>query len=264
MSSASDAVKFWLDSAGRYPVLTKEQVLLLARQIQENPKGSKIRQRAIDKLVKHNLKLIPKIARRAMKNKSGRFFSANYMEDVLQCGVIGLTRAAELYDPTRGYAFSTYAVPWIYQAIQRDLYNNLSPIRVPENTVWEYYKYYEKIINKESVSDIPQQKVHRYNDCALALMCKSIDKFFVNGHDDEGGLEALSVTSNIVNEIADTVEELLAMSSKPDFDKDLVKAHVIDGVTISDLCKQHGMKKEKVSRTIRRCLSDIKERMSAV
>lgn len=264
MSTAPDAVKFWLDAAGRYPVLTKEQVLLLARQIQENPKESKIRQKAIDKLVKHNLKLIPKIARRAMKNKSGKFFSTNYMEDVLQCGVIGLTRAAELFDPTRGYAFSTYAVPWIYQAIQRDLYNNLSPIRVPENCVWEYYKYYEKIVNKESIADIPQQKINRYNDCALALMCNSIDKYFAGSKYDDGDLEALSVAGKTVNEVTDTVEELLALSGKPDFDKDLVKAHVIDGVTIADLCKQHGMNKEKVSKTIHLCLSDIRDRMSAV
>jgi len=57
MSADCDTVKFWLDAAGRYPVLRPDQVLALAHQVQSNPPESKRRQRAVQKLVRHNLKL---------------------------------------------------------------------------------------------------------------------------------------------------------------------------------------------------------------
>src|SRR6201985_235536 len=100
-----------------HPLLTAQEERRLARAIERGDLAAK------DRLVRCNLRLVASVARRHV----GRGVP---MEDLLQEGVVGLIRAAEKYDWRRGTRFSTYAVPWIRQAISQALANT-SPLRRP-------------------------------------------------------------------------------------------------------------------------------------
>lgn len=136
-----DEITIWLDSAARYPLLPKEEVLRLAKIIQNENSTDNARNRAVKKLVRHNLRLIPKEVRMFGGSKASYNWGGCNTMDLLQQGAIGLVRAAEMYDPTRGYAFSTYATPWIRQAVRRFANCNYSSIRIPENTVRDLFNY---------------------------------------------------------------------------------------------------------------------------
>ena len=140
----SDSFKFYLGNIGRYPLLTAQEEIQLSRQIQnaneladlaESPSPEQkaiLRKgkRAKDVLIKHNLRLVVSCAKKYMNRVTGTIFS---IDDLVQEGTIGLNRAAEKYDGTRGYKFSTYAYWWIRQAISRAIDGQLRAIKIPIN-----------------------------------------------------------------------------------------------------------------------------------
>jgi RNA polymerase sigma factor (sigma-70 family) len=265
MSADCDTVKFWLDAAGRYPVLRPDQVLILAQQVQSNPPESRAHKRAVQKLVRHNLKLIPRIAKRAMKSRHGKSFGGHYTEDVFQSGVIGLTRAAQLYDPKRGYAFSTYANAWIFQAIQRDLYNNMSMIRIPENTIREYYFVFKNCKTKEDLEDIDKKKLARYRDAGAAMRCLSTDFGFTKGSDNDGVLDLPSVIADPNNkDLADTVADLVSLSGTCDMSKAMVISQFETDMTISEIAQHFNVSRDRASTMIDGCLNSIKENLISI
>jgi RNA polymerase primary sigma factor len=101
-----------------HPLLTAADERRLARAIERGDLDAK------DRLVRCNLRLVASVARRFVGHGLP-------MEDLLQEGVVGLIRAAEKYDWRRGTRFSTYAVPWIRQAISGALANTGRLIRLP-------------------------------------------------------------------------------------------------------------------------------------
>ncbi len=128
----------YLNEIGRLPVLTREAQLRHCRRIHawvHHPDGrlaaprpiARAGQRSMDVMVSTNTRLVVSIAK---KYANGGM----EMLDLIQEGNLGLVRGLELYDPTRGYAFSTYAYWWIRQAITRALHTHVRPIRLPINT----------------------------------------------------------------------------------------------------------------------------------
>jgi len=238
---------------------------MLAQRVQSSAPGSKEYNKAVEKIVRHNLKLIPKIARRAMRNKYGKNFGGNYTEDVFQCGVIGLTRAAQLYDPKKGYAFSTYANAWIFQAIQRDLYNNMSSIRIPENTIREYYSSFRDPENIERLRREEPQKFDRYVDAFLALGCRSLDSSFNPGQDSDYTPDWLSSLEDInSSDIGDNIFDIVGLSTTCDRSKEMVIEHFYGDMTIKDIAVRFDVSRNKAADMIKQCLESIKENMTLV
>jgi len=132
-----DQVSFWLQSAGRYELLTDEQLIELCKLRDANPEGSKGYIRAVNKITEHNLRLVARTAKPMSRSCSTFSLSGPNAADMLQAGYLGLRRAAEKFDVSRGYKFSTYACPWIRQGIQRWAVNSEQTIRVPEGTMRE-------------------------------------------------------------------------------------------------------------------------------
>lgn len=166
-------IQAWMDSAKRYPLLPAREVLRLAKIIQSPDTSDAARQRAVSKLVRHNLRLIPKIVRQLTDSKCSYNYGDSNTVDLLQQGAIGLQRAAELFDPTRGYAFSTYATPWIKQAVRRFANNNYSPIRIPENTLKDYFQLKVNDVDFKSVEK--QSLRRRLADAYYAINMNSLD-----------------------------------------------------------------------------------------
>lgn len=120
---SDDTVKIYLQQIGRIPLLKPEEEFDTAKQIQET--NSKI---AKEKLVNANLRLVVSIAKKYI----GRGLS---FLDLIQEGNMGLMKAAEKFDYSKGYKFSTYATWWIQQAITRGIADKSRTIRLPVHMI---------------------------------------------------------------------------------------------------------------------------------
>ena len=135
----------YLNDIGRYPLLSPEQELLLGRQIQaakelqaglaEGQKLTPTQRRTLrigakarEQMIRSNLRLVVSIAKRY----SRRVRHLNLL-DLIQEGSLGLMRAVELFDPQRGYRFSTYCYWWIRQGITRAISVKDAPIKIPSS-----------------------------------------------------------------------------------------------------------------------------------
>jgi RNA polymerase primary sigma factor len=119
-----DPVQMYLKEIGETPTLTAEEEKELAKRIE---KGD---QKAREKLIKANLRLVVSIAKKYV-GKSPHLT----LLDLIQEGNIGLFRAVEKFDWRKGYKFSTYATWWIRQAITRALADQARTIRIPVHMV---------------------------------------------------------------------------------------------------------------------------------
>ena len=134
--STIDPFRDYLNSIGQIPLLAHEEELTLARSIQAwladrnsdspCPRIARRGRRAQDRMTKGNLRLVVSTARKFF----GRGQSLTMM-DLIQEGNIGLIKATERFDPSRGYKFSTYASWWIRAAILRALAHNDRIVRLP-------------------------------------------------------------------------------------------------------------------------------------
>ena len=159
LAGGTDLVRSYLRDIGRVPLLTHEQEITLGRQVQElmtledqreelrlraggegpsdaelaeaagiTPQQLKKRlrlgQRAKERMVAANLRLVVSVAKKYTKRNME-------LLDLIQEGTIGLVRGVEKFDPTRGYKFSTYAYWWIRQGITRAIAEKSRTIRLP-------------------------------------------------------------------------------------------------------------------------------------
>ena len=113
-----DALQLFLRDVRRYPLLTAEEEVELAKRIERGDLEAK------ERMVNSNLRLVVSLA----KKYQGHELS---LLDLIQEGILGLIRAAEKFDYRKGYKFSTYATFWIRQAISRGLANQGRTIRIP-------------------------------------------------------------------------------------------------------------------------------------
>ena len=117
-----DPVKMYLKDIGQVQLLTSEQEVELAKRILQGD------QRAKAELTERNLKLVVSIAKKYL-NRNMQFL------DLIQEGNLGLLKAVEKFDYTKGFRFSTYATWWIRQAITRAIADQGRTIRVPVHMV---------------------------------------------------------------------------------------------------------------------------------
>ncbi len=120
--SLDDPVKVYLREIGRVPLLTTEEEVALAVKIAEGD------ERAKQRLTEANLRLVVSIAKKYV----GR---GMYFLDLIQEGNVGLIKAVDKFDYTKGFKFSTYATWWIRQAITRAIADQARTIRIPVHMV---------------------------------------------------------------------------------------------------------------------------------
>ena len=151
--ATGDSVRAYLRDIGRIPLLEHDEEILLGRQVQRlmeikaceellsNPNKEKLAdslgltikelrkeiragEKAKDKMVTANLRLVVSVAKKYTKRNME-------LLDIIQEGTIGLVRGVEKFDPGRGYKFSTYAYWWIRQGITRAIAEKSRAIRLP-------------------------------------------------------------------------------------------------------------------------------------
>ncbi len=138
VDGTDDPVKVYLKEIGRVPLLTPEEEIELAIRMAEGDEKAKKR------LSEANLRLVVSIAKRYV----GR---GMHFLDLIQEGNLGLIKAVEKFDYTKGFKFSTYATWWIRQAITRAIADQARTIRIPVHMV--------ETINK--VKKVSSQLLHR-------------------------------------------------------------------------------------------------------
>ncbi|MEL6224215.1 MAG: sigma-70 family RNA polymerase sigma factor [Cyanobacteria bacterium J06627_8] len=148
----SDTIREYLQAIGKHQLLSHSEEIDLAQQVQSwlaagsacsmdiKRKGLRAKKR----LIESNLRLVVSIAKK---------YTNRGMEllDLIQEGTIGLDRAVEKFDPTKGFKFSTYATWWIRQAITRSLSQHARTIRLPVHIVEKLNKI------KRSRSELTQE-----------------------------------------------------------------------------------------------------------
>ena len=117
-SSASNAMKMYLKEIEEYKMLTANEEIELAKEIDESIPDAK------EKFINANYRLVVSIAKKYRKENVD-------MLDLIQAGNIGLIKAVEKYDYRKGYKFSTYATWWIKQSITRYIDDCENTIRIP-------------------------------------------------------------------------------------------------------------------------------------
>ena len=120
--SIDDPVRMYLKEIGKVPLLTAEEERDLANRMSQGDEAAK------QKLAEANLRLVVSIAKRYVGR--GMLFL-----DLIQEGNLGLIKAVEKFDYTKGYKFSTYATWWIRQAITRAIADQARTIRIPVHMV---------------------------------------------------------------------------------------------------------------------------------
>ena len=134
----SDHVRQYLRSVGRKPILTKDEELELSTKAFNGDNEAK------EELISRNLRLVISIAKRYHAN------SMSFM-DIIQEGNIGLMRAVDMYDPNKGFRFSTYATWWIRQAIIRSIMDSDKMVRIPvhmQETISKLNRYISDYRNR--------------------------------------------------------------------------------------------------------------------
>lgn len=118
----TSSVKMYLKEVGKYNLLTREEEIKLAEATAKGVAAAKT------SLINHNLRLVVSIAKHYM----GRGVS---LSDLIQEGNLGLIKAVEKYDVSKGFKFSTYATYWIKQSISRAIMDQSRNIRIPVHII---------------------------------------------------------------------------------------------------------------------------------
>jgi RNA polymerase primary sigma factor len=157
-SRDSDSIKSYLSEINKIPLLTDEEELELAIKSQQGDK------RAKEKLVISNLKFVISVAKQYQNY--GVLF-----EDLINEGNIGLIKASERFDPSRGFKFISYAVWWIRQTILESIANNGKSIRIPGNQISfiqkinkcskEFEQYNDREPTEEELAEIMDEDVYK-------------------------------------------------------------------------------------------------------
>ena len=129
----SSTLSTYLESISRYPLLDKNQEIILGRRVQAwlndpapSPAVVRSGRRAQDKMIQCNLRLVVSVCKKYIRHNN-----KSELLDLIQEGTIGLTRGVQKFDPERGYALSTYVYWWIRQSVNRYRQYHERMIRLP-------------------------------------------------------------------------------------------------------------------------------------
>ena len=273
-----DTLADYLAEIGRYPLLTKSQEIMLARQVAawvntENPslKQERMGKRAYEKLINCNLRLVVSIAKK-FRNRVGKA----ELLDLIQEGNIGLSHGIKKFDPERGYALSTYVYWWVRQGITRYLSCNDRIIRLPSHAgetlaklrKWtpEFFLIHGRaptLQESAAFCEITEEKMRLYLDNAYDA--GSLDKPISSTEGDTTLLSLVSVDEDLLSKVENTIRlqniDSLLERLRPDEKELVMRYYGMYGespVTLLTLAKEVGLSRERVRQKISNSLKRLK------
>ena len=148
--STDDPVRMYLKEIGKVPLLTADEEVEIARKMEEGDPAAK------RKLAEANLRLVVSIAKRYV-GRGMQFL------DLIQEGNLGLIKAVEKFDYSKGYKFSTYATWWIRQAITRAIADQARTIRIPVHmveTINKLIRVSRQLLQEYGREPLPEEIAH--------------------------------------------------------------------------------------------------------
>jgi len=286
-----DSVADYLKQIGRHPLLTATEEIEYSRQIQamltvqaEHPDQSThtrqqrviIRrgQRAKEQMIVRNLRLVVTIAKKYVKR-----CTTMEMLDLVQDGNMGLARATELFDPSRGYKFSTYAYWWIRQSISRGLQDRDRMIRLPIHR-------HEKVIKAKSYMNhqlAMTGKMPTIAECAAAIDANPAElQASLVMAQDVCSLDAKASGKEDLSPILDLIPDPASLHKDDDFiverdilhdainmlsreEQDIVRRYNGLGgeprTTLGKLGEEHGVSRQAISNKHTRAMNKIRQQI---
>ena len=267
--SQYDSIQMYLREIGKYPLLNTKDERELAKRVMEGEEEAK------NLLARANLRLVVSIAKRYV----GRSPDLTLL-DLIQEGNIGLFKAVDKFDYTRGYKFSTYATWWIRQAITRALADQSRTIRIPVHMVETIAKY--KQVSRRLSQDLGRDPMPE--EIALE-MGMDVDKIYqiekidqdtlslespVGGDDDDGksvlgdfvqDTTILSPAQEVARRILiDQVKEILDDLSPKEREILKLRHGLEDGVyhTLEEVGQKFGVTRERIRQIEAKALERIR------
>ena len=253
----------YLQEIGREELVTPEEEVELAQRIR---KGDPI---ALEKLTRANLRFVVSVAKQYQNQGLS-------LPDLINEGNLGLIKAAEKFDETRGFKFISYAVWWIRQSILQALAEQSRIVRLPLNQVGSLNKInkalskfeqeYERQPSNEELSemiDVPKDKIS--DTLRVSGRHVSVDAPFVEGEDNS----LLDVLPNddspmadrgLVNESLNTEIER-ALSTLTDREREIVKSFFGIGcqeMTLEEIGERFGLTRERVRQIKEKAIRRLK------
>lgn len=198
------SISWYLDQINRIPLLTREQEDTLARAARDGNEKAK------DELIKSNLRFVVSIAKKYQT-------SGISLLDLINEGNLGLIKAAEKFDPDRGYHFISYAVWWIRQSIMLAISQKASLIRLPLNRTADLQKIervHKKLENKfgrEPLASEIAEELDMDNEEINHL--RNITQDFVSLDSTLGDSEDTTILDMIVDPKADSPDVMVVEES---------------------------------------------------
>lgn len=264
----TDAIRSYLYEIGKIPLLTASEEVILAKRIEAgDPEGTQL-------LITANLRLVVSIAKKYAK-------SGLELLDLIQEGNIGLMKAVEKFDYTRGFKFSTYATWWIRQAITRAIADQARTIRIPVHMIETINKYnkivsvltakfsrrptdeeiakemdleIDKVLEIKKISQNPQSLQTPIGDERDSQLLDIIPDDWSQSPEEFATLEYLK---NQIHEILDTLQDreqrVLAL-----------RFGLEDGVTrtLEEVGREFGVTRERIRQIEAKALKKLKEKSS--
>ena len=261
----ADAMRDYLEAISRYPLLTTQQEIQLARKIaqymelRDNPSPTPAEQRLIKAglkaratMVNCNLRLVVHIAKRY----TGRIKSMD-MLDLCQEGNIGLQRAAEKFDASRGYKFSTYAYWWIRQSLKRAIDSKERMIKIPIHMIDRIFKALQVEIEfmkehgrKPSKTELAEVMGLTIEQLLALVDCNSVHISLDELVTDDGNslLDLIACPEVDIDFDLDHSKEhvQLALSYLTDMEQDIINKRYNEDLTFTAIAKDHNVCRERI------------------
>ena len=253
----------YLQEIGREELVTPDEEVELAQRIR---KGD---QEALEKLTRANLRFVVSVAKQYQNQGLS-------LPDLINEGNLGLIKAAEKFDETRGFKFISYAVWWIRQSILQALAEQSRIVRLPLNQVGSLNKInkalgkfeqeYERQPSNEELAemiDIPKDKIS--DTLRVGSRHVSVDAPFVEGEDNSlldvlSNDDSPSADKTLVNESLNTEIER-ALSTLTDREREIIKSFFGIGcqeMTLEEIGERFGLTRERVRQIKEKAIRRLK------
>ncbi len=255
-SSSNDSVQMYLKEIGKYPLIRAAEERDLAQKIAAGDEEAR------NLLAQANLRLVVSIAKKYATRSADLT-----LLDLIQEGNIGLYKAVEKFDWTKGFKFSTYATWWIRQSITRALADQSRTIRIPVHmveTISKYKQVYRRLEQDLGRTPLPEEiatemgievdKIHMINK--INQSTKSLEESIGGSDDDKSTLSEFVADDKIMSPDREASKRILQDQFK-DILNDLspkemkiieMRYGLIDGInhTLEEVGKEFGVTRERI------------------